>query len=55
MDQKRVEAWFAKELEDDELTNEEIKWLERAVFNAVARKVLEREGVHTFPASKEIH
>lgn len=39
MDQERVEAWFAGELPDYELTEDEIEWLEDAVREAVMRQV----------------
>lgn len=46
----RLEAWFCGELEDDDLTDEEIRELDVLVKDAVSRKILQREGVHTFPA-----
>lgn len=55
MEKTRLDNWYAGELEDDELTDKEVKWLERAVFDAIVRKTLENPGVHTFPLSKEIH
>lgn len=55
MEKKRIDAWFAKELDDSELTAKEITWLEEAVFNAISKKTSERDDVHTFPESKEIH
>ncbi len=39
MDQERVELFFAGLLSDDELTEDEIEWLDDAVREAVMRKV----------------
>ena len=39
MDEERVEMWFAGLLPDDELSEDEIEWLEDAVREAVMRKV----------------
>jgi hypothetical protein len=49
MTDERLQAWFKGELEDDELTDNEVLALEERVFDAVARKVLSTPGVHTFP------
>jgi hypothetical protein len=35
MDELRLALWYYGELEDDELTDEEIEWLEDAVREAV--------------------
>ena len=39
MDQERVELWFLGLLPDDELTIDEIEWLDEAVREAAMRKV----------------
>lgn len=39
MDRARVELFFAGLLADDELTEDEIEWLDDAVREAVMRKV----------------
>ena len=48
MDDERLQAWFDGEVEDDELTDAEVDWLEKQVFKAVAAKMLARPGVTTF-------
>ena len=48
MDEARLQLWFDGELPDDELTNKEVKWLEKTVFNALAQKMLARPDVMTF-------
>jgi len=54
MDDTRLKAWFDGDLEDDELTAAEVRELERRVMDAVARKVLERSDVHTFPEHRSV-
>ena len=39
MSQERLEAWFAGTLPSEELTVDEVLWLEHSVFEAVARKL----------------
>lgn len=39
---KRLEAWMKGELENDELTAEEIQELERRVFGAIHKKMQSR-------------
>ena len=39
MDRERVELFFAGLLSDDELTDDEVEWLDDAVREAVMRKV----------------
>lgn len=51
---ERLAEWEAGDLDDDELTDEEILELERRVLAAIATKTLVREGVHTFPEHKTI-
>lgn len=48
MNTERLQAWFDGEVADDELTDKEVRWLERRVFKAVAQKMLERSDVMTF-------
>jgi hypothetical protein len=50
----RLEQWMLGELEDDELTEAEIKELETRVHAAVAKKILVRPNVHTFPEHKTL-
>lgn len=45
----RIDQWFDGELDDDELTDNEIAELEERVNAAVVARVLCRPGVHTFP------
>ena len=51
---ERLEQWFNGELDDDELTDEEVSELQSLVYDAVTKKVLSRPGVHTFPTHKTI-
>lgn len=48
MSKERLQAWFDGELADVELTDAELRWLEKRIFKAVAKKMLEREDVVTF-------
>ena len=48
MNKQRLEQWYKGELKDGDLTAKEVKKLEKLVFKAVARKVLERPNVFTF-------
>lgn len=50
MNDERLHAWFEGELDDDELTDKEVRWLEKRVFKAIAQKMLERPGAMTFAA-----
>lgn len=49
MDEERLKAWFEGDLEDDELTKKEVRWLEKRVYKAIQRKVFERPGVTLLP------
>jgi hypothetical protein len=40
---------------DEELTAEELDWINKAVDAAITKKILEKDGVHTFPAAKGLH
>jgi hypothetical protein len=42
MDEERLELWFFGQLSDEELTLDEIEWLEDAVWQAVTDKVTRR-------------
>lgn len=53
LDDKLV-AWFDGDLDDDDLTDQEIEDLRARVLNAVARKTLARDGVHIFPEHKTV-
>jgi hypothetical protein len=48
MNKQRLQQWFNGELKDEDLTAKEVKKLEKLVFKAVAKKVLERPSVFTF-------
>jgi hypothetical protein len=50
MNYERLKEWFEGKLGDDELTNKEVRWLEKRVFNAISKKMLERPDVITFAA-----
>lgn len=50
--EERITAWFNGDLEDEDLTREDVRQLDDRVMAAVARKILERQGVHTFPQHK---
>ncbi len=39
MDEVRLMMWFEGYLQDDELTDEEVAWLEEAVMDAAAFKL----------------
>lgn len=54
MNADRLEAWFAGELDDSDLTDDEVRWLDQAVLTAVAQKILAREGVHMFPEHRTL-
>jgi hypothetical protein len=54
MNKQRLQQWYNGELKDEDLTDKEIKKLEKLVFAAVAKKVLERPGVFTFAPHKTI-
>jgi len=45
---ERLLKWFHGELEDDELTDDELAELQGLVFDAVTQKILARPGVHSF-------
>lgn len=47
--EERLKAWFSGELDDDDLTQAEIADLQERVYNAITKKILERDGTHTFP------
>lgn len=51
---ERLEAWYNGDLEDDELTKADVRELERRVFKAIAKKMLEREDVHTFATHRTV-
>lgn len=55
MNEQRLEKWFNGKLDDNDLTMEEINWLQEAVFDAVSIKILEKDGICTFPNAKGIH
>lgn len=40
MNNNRIQAWFNGDISDNELTHAEVKWLEMAVFDAIADKKL---------------
>lgn len=44
----RLRLWLAGEIDDTDLSDEEVRELERRVFGAVADKMLARQDVHTF-------
>lgn len=48
MSEERLQAWFDGELDDVKLTDAELLWLEKRVFKAIAKKMLERDDVFTF-------
>ena len=50
----RLEAWYNGDLEDDDLSDSEVKELERLVFAAVMETITARDGVHTFPAHRTV-
>lgn len=50
----RLEAWYNGDIEDDDLTDAEIRELEKRVHSAVAQKILIRADVHTFPEHKTV-
>lgn len=50
MNDERLRAWFDGELADDELTDKEVRWLEKRVFKAISQKMLDRPDVVTFAA-----
>ena len=54
MDQARFEAWFNGALPDDELTMDELKWIQKRTFKAVEKKVAERKDIFAFSAHKTL-
>lgn len=52
--EERIIAWFNGDLEDEDLTREDVRVLDERVMIAIARKTLERQGVHSFPQHKTI-
>lgn len=44
----RLQAWYNGDLEDIELSWQDVRELEKRVFTAIAKKTLERDDVHTF-------
>lgn len=55
MDQEKLKRWMEDDLDDEELTAAELKWISEAVDAAITKKILERDDVHTFPAAKGLH
>lgn len=51
---ERLEAWYNGELEDDDLSKADIRELERRAFKAIAKKMLERDDVHTFATHRTV-
>ncbi len=51
---ERLEAWYNGDIEDDELTEAEVRDLEKRVFKAITRKTLERDDVHTFATHRTL-
>ncbi len=47
--QERLEEWMNGDIDDDDLTKAEVIDLARRVNDAIVRKTLVRQGVHTFP------
>jgi len=45
----RLDQWMSGELEDWELTDQDLIELETRVNSAIVRKMLARPGVHIFP------
>lgn len=52
--EERITAWMNGDLEDEDLTREDVRQLNERVMAAVARKILERQGVHSFPQHKTL-
>jgi hypothetical protein len=52
--QKRLLAWLHGELDDDDLTRDDIRELEERTMMAIAKKTLERPDVHVFPDHKTL-
>lgn len=50
----RLLAWMRGELEDDDLSMDEIRDLEQRTMKAIADKTLERPGVHVFPEHRTL-
>jgi hypothetical protein len=55
MKKSKVEAWFAGEIKDEDLTDKDIEWLQEAVFDAVCNKIIERDKIQDLPQSTGIH
>lgn len=51
---ERLEAWYNGELDDEDLSKADIRELEKRVFKAIARKMLERDDVHTFATHRTV-
>lgn len=49
---ERLISWYNGTLSDDDLTTADIEELQKRVFDAISKKVLAREGVHTFAQHK---
>jgi hypothetical protein len=54
MKKERIQAWMDGDLDDDQLTEIEVAWLESEVSAAVSRIVLQRLESHTFPEHKTL-
>ena len=48
MNAERLRAWTEGELDDDELTDKEVRWLQKRVFKVISEKMLARPDVTTF-------
>jgi hypothetical protein len=46
---EKLQAWFDGDIEDSELTDKDLKWLQHAVFDAIAEKS------NAIGESKEVH
>lgn len=54
MNKTRLQRWWDGELKDGDLTPKEVKKLEKLVFKAIAKKMLERPGVFTFAQHRTV-
>lgn len=52
--EERLEAWYNGDLEDEDLSDGDVRELQRRVFKAITRKTLEREDVHTFATHRTV-
>ena len=48
MTEDRLFAWGEGKLDDNKLSDKEVRWLQKRVFKAIAKKMLERPDVVTF-------